>query len=759
MRTHPTGHARRGPARRWAIVALAAAGCLLPGCTRTEPRGTHALHGTEATRMSPTSDAHGRTPNQLVHEQSPYLLQHAYNPVDWHPWGEEAFAKARREDRPIFLSIGYSTCHWCHVMERESFEDDSVAALLNANFVCIKVDREERPDVDRIYMTAMQALGMGGGWPLNVFLTPDLEPFFGGTYFPPRTRAGRVGLMELLPQVHQAWLSQRAAIEQQGAQVMRALDSLATPETGPADRAPLAEAAFEALERSHDPEHGGFGSSPKFPSTVNLDFLLRYGTDQSRVRSEALALVTRQLDAMRAGGIHDHLGGGFHRYATDRAWGIPHFEKMLYDQALIASAYLEGYQTTGDVRYAETARDVFRYVRRDLSDPAGGFLSAEDADSEGEEGRFYVWTPAQVESVLAPPEAALFCEAYGVTAHGDFEHGTTVLHEARTVEDLAGAHRVPPGEIAERLAQARAALFAARERRVRPYRDDKVITAWNGLMISACARGARVLGDDALRARAAAAAEFVWAHLRDPHDGALMRRWRAGHVAGAGMLDDHADMALALLDLYAADHDPRWLARAVELTGVMIARFEDRRDGGFYESPAGDPSVKVRMKNEFDGAEVAGNSIAVQVVQTLAELLDRDDWRAVARRALDAYARRLRRAPVAMPRMLCAMQLEAATPRQIVIVGHRDAADTRALARVLDRRFAPYDVPLYVDPAAPGPLADLAPFSVTLPMQAGQATAYVCVDRACHLPVTDPAAFAAQLDEHPRRPLASKEDR
>ncbi len=759
MRTHPTGLSRRAHAFRWALAALATTGLAMPGCSADHPKGRDVPRGTHAIRMSPTSDAQGRRPNRLAREHSPYLLQHATNPVDWYPWGEEAFARSRREDKPIFLSIGYSTCHWCHVMERESFEDDSIAALLNQYFVCIKVDREERPDVDRIYMTAMQALGVGGGWPLNVFLTPELEPFFGGTYFPPRSRGGRAGMTELLPQVHQAWVTQRATIEQQGAQVMQALAALGAPERGPVERATLFDAAFGSLERACDPEEGGFGSSPKFPSTVNLDFLVRYWWHDPGRRREALGMVVRQLDRMRAGGIHDHLGGGFHRYSTDREWRVPHFEKMLYDQALLAWAYLEGYQATGDVRYAETVRDILAYVGRDLSSPEGGFLSAEDADSEGEEGRFYVWTPAQVAAVLPAEDAALFCEAYGVTPRGNFEGGTTVLSEVRAPADATPGQGRPPGEAAERLARARAALFAARETRVRPHRDDKVVAAWNGLMISAYARGARVLGDDALRARAAAAAEFAWAHLRDPRSGALRRCWRAGHVTGAGMLDDHAYLALGLLDLYAADHDPKWLARAVELTSVMIERFHDREHGAFFESPAGDAGVKVRLKDGFDGAEMAGNSIAALVVETLAELLDRDDWRAVAKDTFDAYARRLRGAPAAMPRMLVAMDLEQATPRQIVIVGRRGAPDTRALARVLDRRLTPHDTPLYVDPAGPGALAELVPFAASLPLQEGRATAYVCVDHTCHLPVTDPQAFAAQLDTRPVTRAASKESR
>ena len=382
--------------------------------------------------------AHRRKPNRLIHEKSPYLLQHAYNPVDWRPWGDDAFSEARRGGKPIFLSIGYSTCHWCHVMERESFEDDSVAALLNRYFVPIKVDREERPDVDRLYMHAMQAMGSGGGWPLNVFLTPGLEPFFGGTYFPPRSLGGRPGLMELLPRIHEAWIEKRSDIEASGRRVMAALDSLAEPDAATASRAAIFDHAYGYFEHAADHEHGGFGTAPKFPSISNLSYLLRYWAGDPEHRGASRDLVLKQLDAMRAGGIHDHLGGGFHRYSTDREWLVPHFEKMLYDQAQIAWAYLEGFQITGNAAYASAARGIFAYVSRDLSSPDGAFYSAEDADSEGEEGKFYVWTPAEIEAALGAG-AALFAFRYGVTPNGNFEHGTTILSEVRSIDEC-GKH-------------------------------------------------------------------------------------------------------------------------------------------------------------------------------------------------------------------------------------------------------------------------------------------------------------------------------
>ena len=689
-----------------------------------------------------------RKPNRLIHEKSPYLLQHAYNPVDWHPWGEAAFAKARRENKPIFLSIGYSTCHWCHVMERESFENDSVAALLNRDFVPIKVDREERPDVDRIYMTSMQAMGLGGGWPLNAFLTPDLKPFFGGTYFPPHATGGRAGMMELLPRVHEAWRTQRENLSKTGAQVFEALAASAAPGRGDASREALFEACAETLAHSYDSKHGGFGSAPKFPSIVNLDFLWRWWWVDPSAHASARTMAERQLDAMRAGGIHDQLGGGFHRYSTDREWRVPHFEKMLYDQAQIANAYVEGWLVTGRPEYAATAREVFAYVARDLSAPEGGFLSAEDADSEGEEGRFYVWTPAEIEAALPRAEAALFMEHYGVHADGNFEHGASILTLAQTVEETARRHRIEPADCEARLARARATLLEVRSRRVRPHRDDKVLAAWNGLMISACARGARALEEPALAGRARRAAEFAWTHLRDPRSGALWRRWRDGEAAGAGQLDDYADLALGFADLYQCTFEPVWLERAAELTRQMVERFDDQKNGGFFETPAGDPSIQVRLKDEFDGAEIAGGSIAAEVLQSLAVLLDREDWRERARLSFDDGARRLRGHPAAMPRMLAAMLLEQSMPRHVVIAGDPAREDARALIREFGRRFLPHDLLLVTTPGARADaLRKLAPFAASLPEKNGHATAYVCVRYACRLPTTEPRTFATQLDE------------
>jgi hypothetical protein len=745
---------RSVPLRGWLVAVVLGLSAVLGLVWWT--RATPSRHGRLASLSATIAGALGAwhaggerrgKPNRLAGEKSPYLLQHAYNPVDWYPWGEEAFAKARAENKPIFLSIGYSTCHWCHVMERESFENDSVAALLNRDFVSIKVDREERPDVDRIYMTAMQAMGLGGGWPLNVFLTPDLAPFFGGTYFPPHGVPGRPGMVELLPRVAEAWAERRVDLASTGAQVLEALGTLSAPDTVAADRERLFEAAYRALEHSADSTAGGFGSAPKFPSTVNLNFLLRVWARDPARHEAARAMVVGQLDAMRAGGIQDHLGGGFHRYSTDRVWRVPHFEKMLYDQAQLAWAYLEGYQVTGDPRYAAAARGIFDYVTRDLTSPEGGFDSAEDADSEGEEGKFYVWRPEELERALGN-DAPLFAAAYGVTAEGNFEHGASILSEQADADELGRRFHLEADEVEKKLAAARVSLLEVRGRRPRPHRDDKVLTAWNGLMISAFARGARVLDDPKLAGRAERAAEFVWRTLRDPKTGALARRWRDGESAGQGQLDDYAYYALGLLDLYGATLDPQWLERAAAVTEAQVARFWDEDQGGFFESPQGDPSIRVRMKDGFDGAEMAGNSIATLVLVRIGRVLERREWLDKAERAFDYYGRRLGSHPAAMPQLLVAMELAAAPPRHVVIAGRPKADDTQTMLRAFNRRFRPHDELLFVDGGARAKrLAALAPFTAALAARDGRATAFVCVDYACQLPTTDPAAFAAQLEE------------
>jgi uncharacterized protein YyaL (SSP411 family) len=689
-------------------------------------------------------------PNRLAREKSPYLLQHAANPVDWYPWGDEAFARAKELDRPIFLSIGYATCHWCHVMERESFENDRVAQVLNESFVSIKVDREERPDVDRLYMTAMQALGLGGGWPLSVFLTPTLEPFYGGTYFPPESHAGRPGMLQLLPHIAQVWRERRGELVEQAGTLLDALATAEAPEAaaaGAPTAAELAAHAFAWYERAWDRANGGFGRAPKFPTPANLHFLIRHGERVPELRDTARAMVRSQLVAMRVRGLHDHLGGGFHRYAVDQHWAVPHFEKMLYDQSQLALVFLEAYALERFEEDARVARGVFAYVGRDLTGAHGAFLSAEDADSEGEEGRFYVWTPADLERVLGPEDAAVAARRFGVTPDGNFEHGATVLWLAATVDDVAKACGLAKAETERKLESIRQRLFAARERRPRPLRDDKVLAAWNGLMIGAFARGAVVLGDPALAQAAARAAEFVWSTMTDGATGAPARRWRDGETAGAGQLDDHAFLARGFVELYDATCDPTWLERAVLLCERMLATFWDEAAGGFFESPAGDPSVRVRMKDAYDGAELAGNSVALWLLASLGTLLDRPAWRAMGERTAAHFRARIAEHPPAMPALLSALPLVEQGPRQVVIAGG-EGAD--ALLAEFRRHFRPDDRLLVVDTAERRErIVRLAPWVESYTAPEGGAVAYVCEDGTCRMPATTVEEFAAVLAEPP----------
>jgi uncharacterized protein YyaL (SSP411 family) len=708
-----------------------------------------------------------RPTNRLANESSPYLLQHAHNPVDWHPWGDAAFALARDTQRPIFLSIGYSTCHWCHVMEHESFEDAAIAAALNAGFVPIKVDREERPDVDRVYMAALQSMGLGGGWPLTAFLTPELAPFYGGTYFPPVARGGMPGLPDVLARVVEAWANERAALEADGAHVLAALTARARADAA-AEAAPLAmlvDDAFASLARAADPEWGGFGRAPKFPTAANLAFLHRVAA-QERVAGdaaradEALRLATHQLARMREGGIHDHLGGGFHRYSVDRQWLVPHFEKMLYDQAQLATSYLDAFAATGHAPLADAARGIFAYVMRDLDDPAGGFCAAEDADSEGREGAFYAWTPADLARLLGTAGAERFARRYGVTADGNFEPGESVLAETAPLATLATEFGASEADLAREFADARAKLFAARAERPRPSRDDKVLTAWNGLMIGALAHGAVGLDDAALAARAARAAAFAQETLYDAATGALARYARGGVAHGAGQLDDYANLCVGLLDLYRATFDAEWLAFALALAEGMIARFADAEEGGFFESPAGDASVRARLKSDFDGAETAGNSQAALALVRLAAWTDRADLGAQAAATLAAFGRRLAAHPVAMPLLLVAGIESLAPPRHVVIVAHGDDPASRAAtARLVAvaRRTAQATDALFVTVVgeAHSRLARLAPFVATLvPAQnAPGATAYVCERYTCRAPVTREEDLVAALSALPATPL------
>jgi uncharacterized protein YyaL (SSP411 family) len=720
--------------------------------------------------------------NSLAHEKSPYLLQHADNPVQWHPWGEAAFARARAEQKPIFLSIGYSTCHWCHVMAHESFEDEGIAALLNADFVAIKVDREERPDVDRIYMTYVQAVTGHGGWPLSAWLTPDLKPFYGGTYFPPEDRHGRPGFASVLRAIAKGWRDDRAQLLAEGERVLHALrerDASRRPATAAEQaEADLATAAGEAFEKgfqhfyeSFDQEQGGFGGAPKFPRSSNLAFLFRCAALQgarSELGAEALRMAGFTLQRMAQGGIHDHVGGGFHRYSVDATWHVPHFEKMLYDQALIALNAIEARAVTGDERFAWMARDIFGYVARELTHPDGGFYSAEDADSAPTpdapkaEGAFYLWTSAELVAALGD-DAPLVGAHFGVSEqgnvpsgadpHGEFT-GRNILAQARPLVETARALGISPEQASERLVAALEKLREVRARRPRPSLDDKIITAWNGLMISALARGHGVLADGeaapddgGLRRRAVRAAEFVQRELYDEKRGVLYRSYREGGRGGIeGFAEDYAYLIQGLLDLYEATFELRWLQWAERLQQTMNATFADEANGGWFNSAAAASDIVLRLKEDYDGAEPAPSSVGAMNLLRLGAILDGAaggadpaTYRARARRALLAFRAQWQGLPQAMPQMLCALEPALEPPRHVVLAGDPAAPDFQALAAVVRQTFGRQRAVVAVTNEA-----DRAWFAARQPWLAemrplsGRAAAYVCEEFTCQAPVTTP---------------------
>jgi uncharacterized protein len=720
-------------------------------------------------------------PNALVREKSPYLLQHADNPVAWLPWGEAAFAKARAEQKPVFLSIGYSTCHWCHVMAHESFENAEIAAILNEHFVSIKVDREERPDVDKVYMSYVQAMTGHGGWPLSAWLSPDLKPFHGGTYFPPEDRHGRTGFPSLLRAVAKAWAEDRDKLLAESSRVIASLAEYHEARRGEAGAAPdLHDAGGEAFEKAYqyfnenfDAANGGFGGAPKFPRASNLNFLLRaamiqgFETESGR---EAVKMVAVTLRQMAGGGLHDHVGGGFHRYSVDEAWFVPHFEKMLYDQAQIAVNALDTHLAAGDERFAWIARDIFGYALRDLAAPGGAFYSAEDADSllahgkpEHAEGAFYVWTPAEIAAALSAEDAALVCSHFGVTAEGnvpahlDPHHeftGKNILMQRRSLVATAQGLGLAPEAAAERLGAALEVLRGVREKRPRPHLDDKIITAWNGLMISALARAAvspaECLADvrDGYRAAAVRAAEFIERELYDAQRGVLYRNFRDGRGANEAFAEDYAYLIAGLLDLYEATFDARWLRWAEGLQQVMDALFGDAEHGGYFNSRADDASIVLRLKEDYDGAEPSPNSVAAANLLRFSALFHDDVARERALGTIEALRAQWAKAPHALPEMLCAIERALELPRQVVIAGDPAAEDFRALAAEVQARPGPRRVLL----AAPGGdeagvwLAKRAPWLAEMkPAADGRARAFVCERFTCQAPVDTAEALRRLL--------------
>ncbi len=688
--------------------------------------------------------------NRLAGETSPYLRQHAHNPVDWYAWGEEALRRAREEDRPIFLSIGYSSCHWCHVMERESFEDDKVAALMNENFVNIKVDREERPDLDEIYMAATQMLTGQGGWPNSVFLTPGLKPFFAGTYFPPASRWGRPGFADVLRATADAYRSKTDDVKRMADEVAAQIARLSEMTPSAQRLTPsILNRAFGDLAGRFDNAEGGFGGAPKFPHSMDVSFLLRY--HRRTGNPEALRMAVLSLEKMARGGIYDQLGGGFHRYAVDAKWLVPHFEKMLYDNALLSRVYLEAAQAVGRLGvspalpaggpatasfFKDVARDTFEWVLREMTSPEGGFYSSLDADSEGEEGKYYVFTPQEIAEVVGQQEAGLFCNVYGVAPGGNFEHGRSILHLARSLAQIASELRMEEGELRLRMASARAKLLKSRERRVRPGRDEKILADWNGLMISALAFGSRVLDDPRCAEAARRAARLILDRM--VRDGRLLHSFTDGEARHPAYLTDHAFLLAAFLDLYEATFDSAWVEEARLMASRLVDRFWDDRGGGFYFTARDHEALIARTREGNDGAVPAGVSVATLALLRLHALTGDESLLTKAGETLRLYRDRMERFPSAFGMMLCAADQHLAGTRQIVLAGRRDDPGVRAFLQALRDSYDPNSVLALADPAVVGPERTLPVLAGKSPVD-GRPAAYVCEAGTCRAPVLSPA--------------------
>ena len=705
---------------------------------------------TESTQMADASKV-DRKANRLIDEKSPYLLQHAYNPVDWYPWGEEAFEKARREDKPIFLSIGYSTCHWCHVMEHESFEDEESARLMNDTFISIKVDREERPDIDHMYMSVAQMMTGSGGWPLNIIMTPDKKPFFAGTYFPKSSRYGRIGLDDLSKRIKELWVNQRDKVLQSAGKVFAAIRQVPDEQPGEALDKQVVEIAYQQLSQRFDKTRGGFSEAPKFPTPHNMLFLLRYWKRTND--PQALAMVEKTLQSMRRGGIYDHVGYGFHRYATDAEWLVPHFEKMLYDQAMLAMAYLEAYQATGKDEYASTAEEIFTYVLRDMTSPEGGFYSAEDADSEGEEGKFYVWKVEELRGILDNAEADLVIKVFNVQPRGNFNEeatgrltGHNILHMTESMDLTARRLNMSENDAVDVLERARKKLFEVREKRIHPHKDDKILTDWNGLMIAAFAKGARVLEKSEYATAAERASDFILKTLRD-RDGRLLHRYREGDAGLPAHVDDYAFFIWGLLELYETTFDVKYLKTALDLNKVFLNRFWDPQIGGFFFTADDGEELIVRKKEIYDGATPSGNSVATLNLLRLGRITADPELEQKADLIGRAFAGSVRQFPSAFTHLMAALEFGIGPSREVVVVGGTDAADTRLMLKELRRPFLPHTVILLRPTEDENPeITGIAAYTSGQTGIDGKATAYVCRNYNCELPTTDPNKMLELLE-------------
>lgn len=695
---------------------------------------------TESAYTPPRSD-----PNRLIHETSPYLLQHAHNPVDWYAWGEEAIQAARELDRPIFLSIGYSACHWCHVMEHESFENEAIAVVMNEYFICIKVDREERPDLDQIYMNAVQLMTRHGGWPMSVFLTPDLKPFYGGTYWPPTARTGMPGFQQILLKVHEAWRDRRDDVLHGANELTAAIQQLAGGVGG--TRSPLDDKllrnALQQLTRIADRRHGGFGHAPKFPHAMDLRLLLRgwkrFGDE------DALSVALLTLDKMAQGGIYDHLGGGFHRYSTDERWLAPHFEKMLYDNALLVPAYLEAYQATGNADYARVVRETLNYVLREMMQPGGGFYSTQDADSEQVEGKFFVWSEREILNILGEDDARVFNDCYDVTPDGNWE-GHTILNRPKTDEQAAKVLGIEQVELSKILERCKARLFEVRERRVHPGRDEKVLTSWNGMMISALAQAAQVLGEPRFAQAAREAADFLLGTLRTPA-GLLLHSFKDGKARFNGYLDDYACLVDALVDVYQATFEVRYLDEALRLAQIMVEQFQDIEAGGFFYTAQNHETLIARNKESQDGSTPSGNSMAATALLRLGRLCGRADLEGQAVATLEFQSSLLEQSPTAAGQALLALDFLIGPAREVVLVDGNRPEETEEVLAALHRRFMPNKVVARMTASMQqaDPPAALKPLVQGKTARNGAATIYLCDHGTCGLPVTGVAGLEARL--------------
>jgi hypothetical protein len=707
-----------------------------------------------------TDDGSPRFTNRLIEESNPYLLQHAHNPVSWYAWSDEAFERAKRENKPIFLSVGYSTCHWCHVMERESFEDEEIAAFLNRHFIAIKVDREERPDIDSVYMTAVNILTGRGGWPMTVIMTPEKEPFFGGTYFPPRkgVRGNRAGLIDILVEMLRVYTNEPQQVVARAQELSQRVEQAAALQPGPgvpSDK--VIVVAVQNLARTFDRVDGGFSGAPKFPQPSRLSLLLRYAR---RTRDTgATAMVTTTLDKMAAGGIYDHVGGGFHRYSTDAQWLVPHFEKMLYDNAQLAVVYLEAWQHMGEPAYERVAREILDYIASEMTSSDGGFYSATDADSptpsgHDEEGWFFTWTTDELELLLGTDDAAVVSAAYGVTKRGNFE-GRNILHRVKTDREVAAELGVSPKRVTEVLANARSVLYDARGSRPPPIRDEKIIAAWNGMMITAFAKAGWMLDEARYTAVAARAARFVLDQMR-AEDGALVRTYRAGKKASSSFLDDYAFMVGACLDLYEATSDVIWLKRAVELQSDQDARYLDAQNGGYYLTSSEGETLLVREKPAYDRAVPSGNSVAATNLLRLHDFTGDTKWRQIAERLFASLGLRLTRSPNGYPLLLVALDHYYDSPLEVAIVAPLSRQEAGPLAERLRRTFVPNKAFAVLTDAEAVEQQAQVPWLEGKQAMGGKSTAYVCERGRCDLPTPNPSVFQKQINRRKTYPSFTK---